>query len=150
MDTVSAERRSVNMSRIRSEDTKPELAVRRQLHRFGFRFRKNDRRYTGSPDLVFPRYRAMLFVNGCFWHGHSVCGGFRLPKTNTDFWRKKIERNRLRDRKDAETLLSQGWRVGVVWECSITGRNRKGKLLSVSEDIALWLEEGFAEPYREF
>ena len=106
------------MSQIKSSDTKPELLVRSYLHRLGFRFRKNDKRLTGKPDLYFPRYYAVVFVNGCFWHGHRSCKKMRIPKSNTEYWTQKIERNKERDKEEVKSLLEQGYRVGVVWECS--------------------------------
>jgi len=120
------------------------------LFQLGFRFRKNDRRYTGTPDIVFPHYHAMIFVNGCFWHGHKHCKLFRLPKTNTEFWKNKIERNMQHDKEDSQKLMQSLWRVGVVWECSITGKNRAKKIKDISQEISLWLEEGFDETYIEF
>ena len=138
------------MSQIKSSGTQPEAAVRSYLHTLGFRFRKNDRRLAGSPDVFFPRYYAALFVNGCFWHGHDLCKKVRIPKTNTEYWTQKIARNKERDKEEIKTLLEQGYRVGVVWECSITGKNRAKKIQEVSESVALWLEEGFDENYKEF
>jgi len=179
-DTLSLEQRHKNMSAIRSTGGKLEVALRSQLFKFGFRFRKNDKRLTGSPDIVFPHYQAVIFINGCFWHAHGwspknkkgkkaqksemiksnlleenilyslKCEKFRMPTTNTDFWLQKFTRNRERDIRDIEKLLEEGWRVGVVWECSITGRLRKQKILSIAEKISLWLEEGQSEIFREF
>ncbi len=150
MDTLTKEQRHFVMSQIKSRDTKPELLVRSYLHKLGFRFRKNDKRLTGKPDLYFPRYYAVIFVNGCFWHGHRSCGKVRIPKSNTEYWTKKIERNRERDKEEVKSLLDQGYRVGVVWECSITGKNRAQKIQALSESVALWLEEGFDQNYKEF
>jgi DNA mismatch endonuclease (patch repair protein) len=107
------------MSGIRSRDTKPETRVRRALHREGFRYRLNDRSLIGAPDLVFPKYRAVLFVHGCFWHRHAGCPKATTPSTNTHFWRGKFERNEGRDKEVRRQLLAKGWRVGVVWECVI-------------------------------
>lgn len=157
MDNITSKIRHNNMSRIRSIETKPERQVRSALFALGFRFRKNDRRYKGSPDIVLPHYHAVIFVNGCFWHGHTFgkskslkCEKFKLPKTNTEFWRSKIQRNLERDAEDVIVLQKELWRVGVVWECSITGRNRSAKIRKTAEEISLWLEEGFDEPYKEF
>ncbi|MBQ3801101.1 MAG: very short patch repair endonuclease [Treponema sp.] len=170
-DTLTAEQRHKNMAAIRSTGGKLEVALRSQLFSFGFRFRKNDKRLCGSPDIVFPHYKAVIFVNGCFWHAHGwrseasliksslleepvlyslSCGKFRMPATNTEFWQNKFTRNRERDIRDVEKLLAGGWRVGIVWECSITGRRRTEKIRTVAEKISLWLEEGYAEPFREF
>ncbi|MGN0729481.1 very short patch repair endonuclease [Treponema sp.] len=150
MDTVSREQRSLNMSRIHSRDTKPEIFLRSALHKAGFRFRKNDRRYLGTPDIFLPRYNAVLFIHGCFWHGHRGCKLFRLPKTNISYWEEKISGNIERDRKIAAAYLDRCYRVAVVWECSITGKNRSKKLSETIEKISLWLEEDLSENYREF
>lgn len=110
--------RSYNMSRIRSTGTKPEEMVRKALFSKGFRYRKNDKRFPGKPDIVLPKYRTVIFVNGCFWHHHS-CKDFVWPKTNASFWREKIERNEKRDQKNYEALKAEGWSVIVVWECEL-------------------------------
>ena len=119
MDTMTPEKRHENMSHIRGKDTKPEIVVRKYLFSKGLRYRKNDRRLPGHPDMVFPKYRKVLFVNGCFWHGHEGCRYFRLPSTNVEFWKAKIERNRERDARDIEELHKLGWEVVTVWECEI-------------------------------
>ncbi|MCQ2613244.1 MAG: DNA mismatch endonuclease Vsr [Treponemataceae bacterium] len=150
MDKLTPEQRHKNMSRIRSTETSPERQIRSALFRMGFRFRKNDRRLAGTPDMVLPRYHAVIFVNGCFWHGHRRCRKYVVPKTNTQFWVDKIARNRERDEKQIQQLISEGWRVGIVWECSISGKRRDIKLLNVSESICLWLEDEPAEMRREF
>ncbi len=150
MDKLTPEQRLKNMSRIRSTETSPERQIRSALFRMGFRFRKNDRRLAGTPDMVLPRYHAVIFVNGCFWHGHRRCRKYVVPKTNTQFWVDKIARNRERDEKQIQQLISEGWRVGIVWECSISGKRRDIKLLNVSESICLWLEDEPAEMRREF
>ena len=122
-DIMTPDARRKLMSRIGSRNTGPEILVRRGLHALGFRYRLNVRRLPGKPDIVFPKREAVIFVNGCFWHGHD-CHLFTLPKTRTEFWQKKIEDNRRRDRLTGSTLVDQGWRVGVVWECSLKGRCR--------------------------
>jgi len=119
MDTVSKEQRHYNMSRIHGKDTKPEIAVRSYLFKNGLRFRKNDKRLPGSPDIVLPKYKTVIFINGCFWHGHEGCTYFRIPKTNTQFWQDKINRNRERDNDNYQQLKKRGWRVIVVWECEL-------------------------------
>ena len=111
------------MAAIRGADTKPELLIRRQLHARGFRYRLHDRKLPGRPDLVFPRYHAVLFVNGCFWHGHD-CDLFRWPKTRPEFWRDKIGGNVARDLRNEGALAALGWRVGLVWECAVKGPQR--------------------------
>ncbi|MEO9338598.1 very short patch repair endonuclease [Mesorhizobium sp. SB112] len=136
-DVVSPEVRSRMMAGIRGTNTKPELTLRRGLHAVGFRFRLHDRTLPGKPDVVFPRYRAVLFAHGCFWHGHD-CHLFRLPSTRADFWSAKIDRNREVDRNAVEGLLRLGWRVGVVWECSLKGRTRLD-LADVIDHCADWL-----------
>lgn len=122
------------MSGIRGHNTKPEILIRRLLHRQGFRFRLHVRVLPGKPDIVLPRYHAVIFVHGCFWHGHD-CPLFRLPGTRQEFWQAKIDRNRANDQKAVEALLHRGWRVGVVWECAIRGAGRD------IDDIALRLGE---------
>lgn len=109
------------MSGIRGRDSKPELTVRRQLHGLGYRFRLHYPGLPGKPDLVFPRYRAVLFVHGCFWHGHD-CHLFKWPGSRVDFWRAKIEGNVRRDAKVLGQLFGLGWRAGIVWECALKGR----------------------------
>ena len=125
------------MSGIRGRDTKPELLLRKGLHAMGFRYKLHDKSLPGKPDLVFPRYWAVIFVNGCFWHGHD-CHLFKWPKSRKDFWREKIKSNIDRDRLVTSQLKEQGWRVLRVWECALKGRTRIG-LDEVLEDSALWL-----------
>ena len=105
------------MSRIHGKDTKSEIAVRSYLFKNGLRFRKNDKRLPGSPDVVLPKYKTVIFINGCFWHGHEGCKYYRIPKTNIDFWQAKITRNKERDRYNYQQLTNMGWKVIVVWEC---------------------------------
>lgn len=121
MDIVSKETRSRMMSGIKGVDTQPELILRRGLHRLGFRYRLHDRRLPGKPDLVFPRHKAVIFVNGCFWHGHD-CHLFRWPKSREEFWRSKITGNMQRDARNQRALIDKGWRVLVVWECALKGK----------------------------
>jgi len=122
-DVLTTEQRRLNMSRIRGRDTKPEMLIRRGLHARGLRYRLQDRTLPGRPDLVFPRYRAVIFVHGCFWHGHE-CPLFRLPATRPQFWETKINANRARDVRSYEALRTLGWRVLVIWECSLKGPAR--------------------------
>lgn len=119
MDRISTEARSRNMARVRSRDTKPEVKIRSLLHRLGFRFRLCDKSLPGKPDIVLKKYKTVIFVNGCFWHHHENCRDSSLPKTNTDFWEKKINSNVERDRRNKEKLIESGWRVLVIWECEI-------------------------------
>lgn len=125
MDVLTQAQRRLNMSRIRDRDTRPEMIIRRGLHGTGFRYRLHVKALPGRPDLVFPAKRAVILVNGCFWHGHD-CSLFRLPATRADFWQAKIAANRARDARTETALLSAGWRVLTVWECSLKGRRRKG------------------------
>ncbi|MGL0787958.1 very short patch repair endonuclease [Xanthomonas translucens] len=123
VDVLTPAQRRFNMSRIRGRDTKPEMIIRRALHACGFRYRLQDRALPGRPDLVFPRHRAVIFVNGCFWHGHD-CSLFKLPGTRREFWKSKIASNRTRDERAAAALLEQGWRIAIVWECSLKGTGK--------------------------
>lgn len=124
-DIVSPEKRSQMMSNIGSLHTKPEIIVRRVLHRAGFRFRLHRKDLPGRPDIILPKYRLAIFVNGCFWHGHDACQLFRLPKSRTYFWAAKIAANRTRDERVTRELAEAGWRVGTVWECAIKGRTSR-------------------------
>ena len=125
-DIKTQESRSYNMSRIAGKDTKPEELVRRYLFSKGFRYRKNVRKLPGSPDLVLPKYRTVIFVNGCFWHGHEGCKYFVWPKSNVEFWRQKIETNISRDQRKETQLRDMGWNVLVVWECELRPPKRQG------------------------
>jgi DNA mismatch endonuclease, patch repair protein len=127
-DVFTIERRSLIMSRIRSVDTAPELAVRRIVHSLGYRFRLHRRDLPGTPDLTLTRHRKVIFVHGCFWHGHVRCRRGTLPATNQEFWRAKISANKLRDRKVLTTLRRLGWSVLVIWQCEMrdaVGLNRR-------------------------
>jgi len=119
VDSITNEKRSWNMSRIKSKDTKIEVLVRRYLFAKGFRFRKNDKRYPGKPDVVLPKYRVVIFVNGCFWHMHLGCKYGRLPKSNTDYWKPKLEKNSENDKQHIKRLQEMGWTVVVLWECEL-------------------------------
>ena len=130
MDTVEPEKRSWIMSRVRSKDTTPELFVRSALHRAGFRFRLHRRDLPGNPDMVLPKHNSVVFVHGCFWHMHD-CKAFRWPKSNAEFWRKKIERNVERDRQSKSELKRLGWRVHTVWACDLEKGTAK---------VIAWLE----------
>ncbi len=135
MDKITPEQRHYTMSRIRGKDTKPEILVRKYLFSEGFRFRKNDKRYPGHPDIVLPKYRTMIFVNGCFWHGHENCKYYTIPKTNTDFWVAKVRRNQERDRSDNEALAAMGWRVLTIWECQLDRNRIEITLKNLVEDL---------------
>lgn len=118
-DNHTREVRSYNMSRIRSKNTKPEEIVRKYLFSKGLRFRKNDKRYPGCPDIVLPKYKTIIFINGCFWHSHEGCKYFVLPKSNIEYWIPKLERNRLRDIANKTELENSGWNVIIIWECEL-------------------------------
>lgn len=137
-DVVSPAVRSRMMSGIRGKNTKPEMIIRRGLHSQGFRYLLHDKRLPGKPDLVFPKHSAVIFVHGCFWHGHD-CHLFKWPKTRRGFWRKKIERNRQIDESANASLKKAGWRCCVVWECSLKGPTRL-PIVDIIERIVAWLD----------
>lgn len=124
MDRISKERRSWNMGRIRSQDTRPERVVRTLLHRLGYRFRLHRKDLPGCPDIVLPRLRIVILVHGCFWHRHSRCRRAYTPRSRTHFWLEKFRANRQRDRDSSAALAALGWRVVVVWECETRNVNR--------------------------
>jgi DNA mismatch endonuclease, patch repair protein len=134
-DVVDAITRSRMMSGIRSKNTRPELIVRAFLHNAGFRYRLHVAKLPGKPDVVLRKYNAVIFVNGCFWHGHN-CKIFKWPATRSDFWRSKVEGNRRRDELARERLVADGWRIATVWECKL----RSAGSASVLEALADWLE----------
>jgi DNA mismatch endonuclease (patch repair protein) len=134
------------MAGIRSTNTRPEIVIRRALHANGFRYRLHSRKVPGKPDMVFPRYRAAVFINGCFWHGHD-CHLFRLPGTRPDFWAAKIARNRARDAKVKQELHEAGWRALTIWECAIRGREAQG-LGTVVTSASAWLRCGGTSMYE--
>lgn len=118
-DIFSPEKRSEIMRAVKGANTKPEVSLRKALFAKGFRYRLNARELPGKPDIVFPKYRAVLFVHGCFWHGHDCRRGARRPKTNADYWRRKIARNRKRDHEAIAALQRHGWSVIISWECDL-------------------------------
>lgn len=127
-DNLTEEVRRYNMSRIRSTDTKPEEIVRKFLFSRGFRYRKNDKRFPGKPDIVLPKYKTVVFIHGCFWHMHEGCSDFVWPKSNQEYWRPKLEKNRQRDIEHTVQLQEKGWKVIVVWECELKSRQRQETL----------------------
>jgi DNA mismatch endonuclease (patch repair protein) len=133
-DVFTPEKRSEVMSRIRGSDTAMEVRVRRWLHRRGYRFRKNDSRLPGKPDIVLPKYRTAIFVHGCFWHGHEGCKLFVTPKTRAEFWMAKIGGTRDRDRRNQTDLAALGWRTLVLWECDLE-RDFDGTLVAMTAEL---------------
>ena len=143
VDVVDSKTRSRMMSGIRSKNTKPELLIRKGLHAKGFRFLLHDKRLPGKPDLVLPGYSAVIFVHGCFWHGHD-CHLFKWPKTRRAFWRKKILRNQTKDMENNASLKKDGWYILTIWECALKGRTRRpmDKVLDMTAD---WLFTGLRD-----
>lgn len=135
MDVHDKQTRSYNMSQIKSQNTKPEEVVCKYLFSHGFRYRKNDKRYPGKPDIVLPKYKTVIFVNGCFWHKHEGCRYFVVPKSNTEFWMNKISRNVERDADNISKLSEMGWNVIVVWECELKKDKRENTLSSIIKNI---------------
>lgn len=119
MDVLTPEQRKKNMQNIRGKDTKIEVKVRSELFKRGFRFRKNDGRYPGKPDIVLPKYKTVIFVNGCYWHRHPGCKYATIPKTNIEFWNKKFQANIKNDAKNKAALEDAGWNVITLWECEL-------------------------------
>lgn len=134
MDNHTKSQRSYNMSRIRSTNSKPEEVVRKYLFSQGFRYRKNDKRYPGKPDIVLPKYKTVIFVHGCFWHMHD-CGRFVWPSSNVEYWEKKIYRNVDRDKEHTEKLQADGWKVLTVWECELKKKVCEQCLSALVEEI---------------
>jgi len=138
-DIVDKATRSRMMSAVRSKNTRPEMLLRKALHAAGLRYRLHVADLPGRPDLVFPKYRAVIFVHGCFWHGHEGCPDFRLPETRREFWRDKIQTNRQRDRNTSDSLQNIGWRYMVVWECQLRSAKAKAALPELVGQIEKWL-----------
>ena len=132
---MTPEQRFVCMSHNRAKDTGPELLLRHALWRKGFRYRVNDKRLPGSPDIVLPRYRTAIFIHGCFWHGHKGCKHYAVPKTNRDFWIKKVIRNQERDQEVWRQLEAEGWFVIIVWECQLKKAKLSETVDSMSNEI---------------
>lgn len=131
-DTVSKEKRSEVMRLVKSANTKPEILVRKFLFKNGLRYRLNDKTLPGKPDLKLTKYKILIFVNGCFWHGHT-CKSYQMPKTNVDFWNNKIESNKERDAINRHKLTSLGWHVVYVWECELKSKNKKTTLDNLND-----------------
>ena len=137
MDVHDKKTRSYNMSMIKGKNTKPEEIVRKYIFHNGLRYRKNDRRLPGSPDIVLPKYKTVIFVNGCFWHGHEGCKFFVVPGTNTEFWVNKIEANKKRDATKEKQLKQMGWKVIIIWECELKKDRIDNTLSQLLDDIRL-------------
>jgi DNA mismatch endonuclease (patch repair protein) len=139
-DTVTPEVRSRMMSAIRGHNTKPELAVRKGLHALGFRYSLHSNRFPGRPDIVLPKYSAVIWIHGCYWHGHD-CGAAKLPASNESYWHPKIARTRARDEKNSAAVAAAGWRYLVIWECCLRGKAAPGieRVLTLAAD---WLRNG--------
>ena len=138
-DITDPKTRSRMMSRIKGKNTKPELAIRKRLHALGYRYRLHVKKLPGKPDIVFPGRKAIVFVNGCFWHYHD-CHLFRMPSTRKEWWKAKLEGNRDRDRTHLAALKADGWRVMVVWECAWRKKNREKEYDKIAAKVAGWLE----------
>ena len=138
-DIVNSQTRSRMMAGIRGKDTKPELALRRALHSQGFRYRLHVKLVPGTPDFVMPRYKAVIFVHGCFWHRHHDCRYSTTPSTRPDFWAAKFNANVARDSAVRSALSQAGWRVGTVWECAL---RTEAELAATAEMVATWLRDG--------
>lgn len=139
MDKITKDQRSLNMSKIKNKDTKPEMTVRKLLHKMGYRFRLHRKDLPGKPDIVLPRYKTVIFIHGCFWHHHPDCKYAYIPKSRIEFWNQKFIDNMDRDKKNQLELLKQGWNIGVIWECEICNINillhRINQILIESNDI---------------
>jgi DNA mismatch endonuclease (patch repair protein) len=135
MDHLSPAARSQHMAKIRGKNTRPEMIVRSTLHSLGYRYRLHDKRLPGCPDLVFPSRKKVIFVNGCFWHGHACRRGQSIPKSNCEFWSSKIQSNKLRDQRNEKSLLSLGWTLMIVWECQVKSGNWIAEAQAFLEDV---------------
>ena len=134
-DRMTKEQRHKCMARIKGKNTKPELIVRRYLHTHGYRYRINVKRLPGTPDIVLRKYRTVIFINGCFWHGHEGCKYFVIPKSNTDFWKKKIDRNKQRDIEKRVQLRRLGWHTIIIWGCELKPKNRHATLQALEQTL---------------
>lgn len=138
VDFLSKAERSFRMSRIRGKDTEPEILLRKKLHGMGFRYRLHEKLLPGKPDIVLPKYRAVVFVHGCFWHHHQGCKVANNPKSNSDFWQRKFEANVSRDKLNEARLLDLGWRVFTIWECELA----LSRISTTVESLANQLQKG--------
>lgn len=141
----------MKMAAVKGKDTKPEMLVRRFLHAVGYRYRLHDRKLPGSPDLVFPSLRTVIFIHGCFWHGHENCKNFRLPKSNEEFWRNKISCNIERDAKVRAELENQYWNIIVIWECDLKNKSRREEILeNVAKELFNICNHTYSRPCYPF
>lgn len=145
-DVHDKKTRSFNMSQVRNKDTKPEEIVRKYLFSHGLRYRKNDKRYPGHPDIVLPKYKTVIFVHGCFWHMHDGCSRAKLPTSNIEFWKKKLRTNVARDAKEKSELEAMGWRVLIVWECQLKKSTREQTLQNLYKQITNTTNPLFEQP----
>ena len=149
MDKMTKEQRHRCMSAIKSKGTRPEILVRKYLFARGFRYRLNHPRLPGHPDIVLRKYRTVIFVNGCFWHGHDNCDSFKMPKTNTDFWQKKINRNKQRDIDEQRQIAAMGWHCITIWECQLKPHCRQQTLESLAQTLyRIYLADHSVRHYR--
>jgi DNA mismatch endonuclease, patch repair protein len=132
-DVHSPQQRSYNMRQIRNSNTKPELLVRKYLHKLGFRYSLHKKTLPGKPDIVLPKYKTIIFIHGCFWHGHTSCKYFSIPKTRTKWWTDKITNNKTNDAKAVKALKKEGWKVLVIWECKL----KAGKMNKTLDQLPL-------------
>lgn len=142
-DKFSKEKRSIIMSHISGKETKPEVLIRKLLFAKGLRYRKNVKSLRGKPDIILPKYRTIIFINGCFWHGHEDCPKAKLPDTRREFWEKKILGNMNRDKADIDTLKKENWKIITIWQCEINNRiKRKARLETLINEIKYnWRED---------
>ena len=149
MDSISSQQRHANMAAIHGKNTKPEMVVRRYLWGHGFRYRLNHPRLPGKPDIVMRKYRTCIFVNGCFWHGHEDCRHYTVPKTNTEIWHKKIQRNQERDREVQQKLAFMGWHSITIWECQLKPKVREKTLQSLTYTLnSIFLSDHAVKRYE--
>lgn len=139
-DVVDKLTRSRMMSGIKGKNTRPEMLIRKLLHGRGFRYRLHDKKLPGKPDIVLPRYRAVILIHGCFWHGHD-CHLFKWPSSNEMFWKEKITKNKSVDERSYHLLNAAGWRVLTIWECAVKGKRRR-PVEHIADDIVAWLKTG--------
>ncbi|MBP6023711.1 very short patch repair endonuclease [Ferruginibacter sp.] len=135
-DVHTKKQRSYNMSRIKGKDTKPEMLVRKFLHANGFRYKLHDKKLPGKPDIVLPKYKTVIFVHGCFWHGHEGCKYYVVPKTRTEWWLEKINKNKANDTKAIKALKKDGWKIITIWECRLKKTKLEKALSSLLKKLS--------------